>query len=126
MKGPPGRIRPGGFFHPYTRPPRIYPGKAMTAPRPTLLATIAVIALATAALATAGDATARGRHGGGHAAGRYPGHHHHRFQLQQFRQHRHHLQRHFFTRFTPCVVWTRTGWINVCNKEAPLVSRAPR
>lgn len=99
----------------------------MTAPRPIFLATVAAIALAAAALATASDATARGRHGGGHAAGQHLGlHQHHRFHLQQFRQHRHHHQRNFFTRFTPCVVWTRQGWTNVCNKELPMVGSAPR
>jgi hypothetical protein len=97
----------------------------MRAPRPILVAA-AAIALAGALFATANDASARGRHGG-HAAGQQLGHHHHhRFQLQQLRHHRHHHQRHFFTRFTPCTVWTRQGWTNVCSDKPPLVGSAPR
>ena len=38
-------------------------------------------------------------------------HHGHQFHL---RHHRHPQQRPFFSRFTPCVVWTRQGWTNVC------------
>lgn len=95
----------------------------MTAPRSLLTATVAALALAIAALTTASDVAARGRHGG-HAAGHHLGHHQHRFHLQQLRHHRH--QRQLFTRFTPCVVWTRQGWTNVCSNKSSLVGSAPR
>lgn len=82
----------------------------MTALRPFLIAVAATIALAAASLATANDAAARGRYG--HAAGPHLTHQH-RFHLQQFRHHRRH-QGYFFTRFKPCLVWTRQGWTNTC------------
>ncbi len=84
----------------------------MTAPRPFLTAAVAALALATV-LASASDTSARPRLGG-HAAGQHLGHHQHRFHLQQIRQYRHRQHRHFFTRFKPCLVWTRQGWTDVC------------
>jgi hypothetical protein len=100
----------------------------MTATPKFLIAAVAALALATAALVT--EAAARGQHGGGHGGGQgrhhlagqpRTGHHHgHHLHLQR---HRH--QRQFFSRFTPCVVWTRQGWTNVCGK-APLIGSAPQ
>jgi hypothetical protein len=86
----------------------------MTVSHKVLIALVAAIAL-TAVLAAAGDALARGGRGG-HAGGPTGKHslgHHHGYQLH-LRHHRHQLRRHFFSRFTPCVVWTRQGWTNVC------------
>jgi hypothetical protein len=97
----------------------------MTATSKLLTAAVAALALTAAGLAITTDAFARGQHGGGQGrhflAGQRTGHHHgHHLHL---RHHRH--QRHLFTRFTPCVVWTRHGWTNVCG-EAPLVGSSPR
>jgi hypothetical protein len=86
----------------------------MTVSRKILIAAMTAMALA-AAVVAASDALARGGHlghAGGpigkHSLGHHHGYHHH------LRHHRHRLRRHFFTRFTPCVVWTRQGWTNVC------------
>jgi hypothetical protein len=87
----------------------------MTATSKLLIAAVAALALTGAALTVATDAFARGPHGGGHgrhhlAGQQRTGHHHgHHLHLQH---HRH--QRGFLSRFTPCVVWTRQGWTNVC------------
>jgi hypothetical protein len=91
----------------------------MTATRKFLTAAIAALALSAGALAITTEAAARGQHGGGphgggqsrsYLAGQRMGHHHgHHLHLQH---HRH--RRYLFARFTPCVVWTRQGWTNVC------------
>jgi hypothetical protein len=87
----------------------------MTVSRKILVASVTAVAL-TAALVAASDALARGgRLGyagpiGKHSLGHHHSYHHH------LRHHRHQLRRHFFTRFTPCVVWTRQGWTNVCTR----------
>jgi Spy/CpxP family protein refolding chaperone len=74
--------------------------------------TAAAMTLA-AVLATVSAASARGRHGGHPGGGMHSLSHHHGQHLE-LRDHRHQIQRHFFTRFTPCVVWTRQGWTDVC------------
>jgi len=85
----------------------------MTTPRRFLTPALAAVALATAALATSVDACAR-EGIGDRAAGLHLGHHQHRLHLNDIRRHRHSQQRLFFTRFQPCVVWTREGWTDVC------------
>jgi hypothetical protein len=86
----------------------------MTVSRNIWLAVVAAIAL-TAALAAASNALARDGRGGhaGELVGRHGLGHHHGYHLY-LQHHRHQPRRHFFTRFTPCVIWTRNGWTNVC------------
>jgi hypothetical protein len=89
--------------------------KTMTATPKFLIAAVAAFALTAAAAALVTEASARGQHGGGHGRSHLAGqprtghHHGHHLHLQH---HRH--QRNFLSRFTPCVVWTRHGWTNVC------------
>lgn len=84
-------------------------------PSPKRLTTTiaAATTLAAAVLATPADVSARGLHGGHPGADMHRLGHPHSHQ-PHLRDHRHQIQRYFFTRFTPCVVWTRQGWTNFC------------
>jgi hypothetical protein len=57
-----------------------------------------VLALAAIQAMTATAASASGRHGGHHSPRYYNAP----------------IHRPFLPRHTPCVVWTRQGWINIC------------
>jgi Spy/CpxP family protein refolding chaperone len=88
----------------------------MTTTRTFMTAALIAVALAAASLAIVSDASARGGHGGmhgsRHGAHHSYRHHHGHLQLRHYRQQHH--ARQLFTRYQPCVVWTRQGWTDTC------------
>lgn len=88
----------------------------MKALRMLMVTAVVLAALAITTLATAQHADARGLHGGHGVGGGHRGvgqfYHGSSLHLRHFR---HQQERHFFRRFTPCVVWTRQGWTSVCS-----------